>query len=76
MRRNLPETPGWGQRATTRDPGALVARPRGWPRQGGAWLPGGPPGCPLRLYITPVEEIPNIEVLFPEAFPISATIET
>src|SRR3954464_7017595 len=49
--KNLPEEPKWGQRATTRGPGALVARPRGWPRQGGAWTPGGPPGCPLRLYI-------------------------
>src|SRR3954464_12275759 len=43
--RNLPESPGWGQRATTRDPGALVARPRGWSRQGAPgplvdpWLP-------------------------------------
>src|SRR4051812_41428942 len=45
-RRNLPESPGWGHTDTTRDPGALVARPRGWRRQGGAWLPGGPLGCP------------------------------
>src|SRR4051812_8146631 len=45
-RRNLPESPGWDQRATTRDLGALVACPRGWSLQGGAWLPGGPPGCP------------------------------
>src|ERR1043165_48036 len=35
--KNLPEGPEWGQRATSRGPGALVARPRGWPRQGGAW---------------------------------------
>src|SRR3954467_8368755 len=52
-RRNLPESPGWGQRATTRDPGALVARPKGWPRQGGRlapwwtpWLPPSPIYCP------------------------------
>src|SRR4051812_42843395 len=61
-RRNLPETPGRGQRATTRDPGALVARPRGWPRQGGAWLPGGPPGCPPSPIYYPLEGIPNIKV--------------
>src|SRR3954463_5444278 len=63
--KNLPDEPRWGQRATTRGPGALVARPRGWPRQGGAWTPGGPPGCPLRLYLPPAEKIPNIEVFFP-----------
>ena len=42
-----------------------------------------PPGClvtPLGalfgLYLTPTEEIPNIGVLFAEAIPISAAIET
>src|SRR3954471_5399016 len=63
--RNLPESPGWGQKATTREPGALVARPRGWPRQG---VPGSlvdPLAAPLRLYLPPEEDIPNIEVLFP-----------
>src|SRR3954464_10744862 len=49
--KKLPEEPEWGQRATTRGPGALVARPRGWPRQGGARTPGGPPGCPRLLQI-------------------------
>src|SRR3954466_4618854 len=44
--RNLPESPKEGRRGPTRAPGALVARPRGRARQGGAWLPGGPPGCP------------------------------
>ena len=62
---NLPESPGWGQRATTRDPGALVARPRAWSRQGGAWAPSGPPGYTVCLYITPVEETLRIEVFFP-----------
>ena len=28
------------------------------------------------LYLAPAEEIPNIKVLFTEAFPISADIET
>ena len=44
---------------------------------------GGPPGslvAPLApsfgLYLAPAEEIPNIEVLFPKAIPISAAIET
>ena len=43
----------------------------------------GPPGplvAPLTpsfgLYIAHAEEIPNIEVIFPEAIPISAAIET
>src|SRR4051812_46865071 len=41
----------------------------------------GPPGCPvgpldapLRLYLSLGVETPNIEVLFPEAIPISAAI--
>src|ERR1041385_6518411 len=38
-----------GQRGPTRAPGALPARPRAGPRQGGTWTPGGSPGCPLRL---------------------------
>ena len=55
---NLPESLGSGQRATTRGPGALVARPRAWPRQGGAWNPGGPPGCPPSPIYSPREGNP------------------
>src|SRR3954471_15777195 len=44
---NLPETPGWGQRATTRGTGALVACPMGWPRQGGHGPLVGPLVAPL-----------------------------
>src|SRR3954468_724120 len=44
--RKLPESPKWDQRATTRGPGALVARPGGRARQGPSWIPGGPPRCP------------------------------
>src|SRR3954464_11918940 len=49
--RKLPETPRWGQRATTRGLGALVARPRVRPRQVAAWTPGGPLSPPFLLYI-------------------------
>src|SRR3954471_4450048 len=44
--RNLPESPKEGSRGPTRGPGALVAQHRAGARQGGAWLLGGPPGCP------------------------------
>src|SRR3954469_9307669 len=64
-RRNLLETPGWGQMDTTRDPGALVARPRGWSCQGAPGSLVDPLAAPLRLYLPPAEEIPNIEVFFP-----------
>src|SRR3954470_453742 len=57
-RRNLPESPRWGQRATTRDPGAMLVRPRGWPRQGAPGSLMDPLDAPLRLYISLAEEIP------------------
>src|ERR1041384_4657241 len=63
--KNLPDEPEWGQRATTRGPGTLVARPRGWPRQGAPGPLVAPLAAPLRLYIPPAEEIPNIQVFFP-----------
>src|SRR3954471_5926769 len=58
-RRNLLESPGWGQRATTRDPGALVARPRAGPRKGGSLDPGGPLVAPF-AYIFPPRRKPLI----------------
>src|SRR3954471_18340772 len=57
--RNLPEEPKWGQRATTRCPGGLPVRTRMGPRQGAAWTPGGPPGCPLHLYILRDVKLPR-----------------
>src|SRR4051812_38097117 len=60
----LLESPKWGQRATTRGPGALVARPRCMPRCLPSWLPGSSPRCPLGLYLAPAEETPNIDLLF------------
>src|SRR3954463_14570333 len=35
-----------GRRGPTMAPGALWARLGVGPRQGAAWTPGGPPGCP------------------------------
>src|ERR1041385_2663317 len=49
--KNLPKEPKWGQRATTRGPGALVARPRGWPRHGAPGPLVAPLAAPLCLYI-------------------------
>src|ERR1041385_8123770 len=56
--KNLPEEPEGGQRATTRGPGALVAR------QGGAWTPGVPPGCPLSPIYSPSRETLEDRTLF------------
>ena len=57
-------------------PGAPWWRGHGWGRAGG---PSGSLVAPLTpsfgLYLAPAEEIPNIEVLFLEAIPISAVIE-
>src|SRR4051812_43643444 len=38
--RQLPESPKWGQRSTTRGPSALVARPGGRARRVPSWVPG------------------------------------
>ena len=38
---------------------------RGEARQGPSWIPGGPPRCPLRLYLSLAKETPNIDLLFP-----------
>ena len=50
--------PKGGQRGPTCCPGGQVARPRVGPRREAAWTPGGPPGCPLRLFI-PRDEKPS-----------------
>ena len=69
-RRNLPESPGWGQRATTKDPGALVARrrdgrTRGAPRSARG-APGSlvPPWLPPFAYILPPRRKPLISNSF------------
>src|SRR4051812_12042982 len=53
-----------GQREPTRAPGALPARPRVGPRQGGAWTPGGPPGCPPSPIYPSSRETPMTGTLF------------
>ena len=73
--KNLPEEPEWGQRATTRGPGALVARPRGWSCQGGRLDPWWTPWCPtLAPIYSPVAETLIPDPFSPEAIPISAAI--
>ena len=56
--RNLPESPKWGQRATTRDLGGHLALARAWPCQVGAWSPWPTFGCPFCLFI-PRDEKPS-----------------
>src|ERR1041385_8791578 len=57
-------TPKEGQGATTRCPGGHLARLGAWPRQGGAWTPGGPPGCPPSPIYSPPWETSEDRTLF------------
>src|ERR1043165_2190384 len=60
--RKLPEKSREGRGATTRRPGGSLAQPHPRSRQEAPWLPGGPPRCPLRLYLAPGVETPNIDL--------------
>src|SRR3954467_4068855 len=51
MHRKEGNRPKWGRRRTSGCPGALVARPGGRARQGGAWTPWSSCPAPLRLRI-------------------------
>src|SRR3954465_14894978 len=62
--RKPPETPKDGTGATTGTPEGSLARPHPRPCQGASWLPCGPSRCPLRLYLPPDEETPNIDLSF------------
>src|SRR3954467_4800297 len=62
--RKPPETPKEERGPTTGTPEGSLARPHPRPRQGASWLPCGPSRCPLRLYLPPDEETPNIDLLF------------
>ena len=64
VQKNLLEGPEWGQRATTRGPGALVVRPRGWPSQGAPGPLVAPLAAPLRLYILRDEKPSRTEPFF------------
>src|SRR3954464_2354503 len=59
------ETPKEERGATIGTPEGSLARPHPRPCQGASWLPYAPSRCPLRLYLPPDEEIPNIDLLFP-----------
>src|SRR3954470_15755236 len=60
--RKLPESPRQRRRATTRRPGGSLVGPHPRPRQEASWLPGGPPGAPLCLYLALGVETPNINL--------------